>query len=109
MPRRIRDDGRSHRNRRTFDSHDRQHFVCGSFRFTGGGPWHDNVSGGFVGDVFCVLTQHRQTKELNPGENQHEENRKYESKFHHLRAGSGRALPHYLTRIFRKGSHGVTP
>jgi hypothetical protein len=90
MTGRIRDDGRSHFDSRSFDSQYAQHFVCGILSFVRCGTRDNDVSGGFVGNVLGVLTQHRQSKEFDRGKNHQEEDWKNDCEFHRLRASSGR-------------------
>jgi hypothetical protein len=89
MTGRIRDNGRSHFDDCSFDSQNPQHFVCGGLSFVRCGSRHNDISGGFVRDVFSVLTQHRQSKEFDRSKNQQEKDRKNDREFDCLRASSG--------------------
>ena len=105
----IRDDRGRDFDNGTFDTKEAQHLVGSQFCFVRGGTGNDDVSCRFVGDIFCILTQHRQSEKFDPGEDEQEENRKDESKLHRLRASSERALPRCLSSILGKDFHGVTP
>ena len=109
MARRIRDDGRSHFDDCSFDSQKPQHFICSIFPFVRCGPRHNDISGGFVRDVLCVLTQHRQSKEFDPGKDEQEEDRKYDREFDRLRASTRATLAIQTMKSGERNLHGFTP
>lgn len=90
MSGRIRDDRRSDLYGRALDSEDPQHFVRGILRFIGSGTGHNDVSCGFVRNIFRVLTQHRQPKEFDPGKDQQKEDWQNDREFNRLRSSSAR-------------------
>ena len=105
----IRDDRGRDFDNGTFDTKEAQHLVGSQFCFVRGGTGNDDVSCRFVGDIFCILTQHRKPEKLNACEDQQEENWQNESELHRLRAGSQRDLRRRLSSILGKDFHGVTP